>query len=122
MNRNLFSTYCSEFTSRCCTWLLLSQLLVYLIDSHYANVSQQYFIVGASLSLIYLSTIIGGLIRDKLLTEIQTLLFGLCLLIASSLILLTSSNMYLGLSLVFLASGIITTATPLLIHQFIVNT
>src|SRR3990167_4228199 len=64
MKKELYQIYLSEFTARFCVWNVLSQLLMHLIHHHVGNTSTQLYLIGVSISLLYISTIFGGAIRD----------------------------------------------------------
>lgn len=113
-----YTVYLSEFTARFCTWSILSQLLMHLIGIHWKTESQQLYIVGASLSLLYMSAIFGGLLRDWLLHGKQVITLGVGLIsIGSLLLLFNSALIYPGLSLVLLGAGMVTPNTPLLLSS-----
>jgi POT family proton-dependent oligopeptide transporter len=119
-HKELLLTYLSEFTARFCTWALLSQLLVHLIAEHWGNMPQILYIVGASLSLLYLSAIIGGVVKDWLFTEKQIVLLGIVLIAVSNLVLiLNPSTFYIGLGIIFLGAGLVTPNTPLLLSNIL---
>jgi proton-dependent oligopeptide transporter, POT family len=117
-NKERYLVYLSEFTARFCTWSILSQLLIHLISIHWKTEAQQLYIVGASLSLLYMSAIFGGLVRDWLLPGKQVIILGIGLIsIGSFLLFLNSALFYSGLSLALLGAGMVTPNTPLLLSS-----
>ena len=114
----LLRIYLSEFVARACTWTLCSQLLVHLMKTHFETSAAQLYLVGASISVLFLSTIIGGLIRDFILRERQLIMIGILLIVFASLFLLVMpSSLYLGLGMTFIGAGFITSATPILLNN-----
>lgn len=118
MNKQTRQIYFSEFTARFCTWTVLSQLLIHLIHIHWQNTAAQFYIVGLSISLLYISAIFGGIIRDYLFDGQIVIMFGIGLIGAGSLLLLAhSAFFYTGLSLVLMGAGMVTPNTPLLLSS-----
>lgn len=115
-NKECYQVYFSEFTARFCTWSILSQLLMHLISVHWKTPAQQLYIVGAGISLLYMSTIFGGLIRDWLFAGKQVVMLGIGLLaIGCLLLLINPAFFYSGLALALLGVGMVTPNTPLLL-------
>ena len=118
-HKEFYLVYFSEFVARFCTWTILSQLLIYLINTHWEETpSQQLYLVGASLSLLFISALFGGLIRDWLFVEKVVVILGMGLVAIGGLLLLASSHFfYAGLGLTLLGTGMVTTNTPLLLSS-----
>jgi POT family proton-dependent oligopeptide transporter len=118
MKKEAYLIYLSEFTARFCTWSILSQLLMHLTSIHWKTEPQQLYVIGASLSLLYMSAILGGSIRDWLFAGKQVILLGIGLIGLGSLLLLsTTALFYPGLSLALLGAGMVTPNTPLLLSS-----
>lgn len=119
-NKECHLVYLSEFTARFCTWALVSQLLMHLMSTHWQTPSQQLYIVGASISLLYMSAIFGGLIRDWLLVGKQVVILGIGLIAVGCLLLLINPALfYSGLGLTLLGAGMVTPNTPLLLFSLV---
>lgn len=116
-NRECYLVYLSEFTARFCTWSILSQLLMYLISIHWKTESDQLYIVGASISLLYMSAIFGGLVKDWLLPGKQVVILGIGLISIGLLFLQYPAVFYGGLSLTLVGAGMVTPNTPLLLSS-----
>lgn len=116
----LYQIYFSEFTARFCTWAVISQLLVHFIHIHWQTSAQQLYVVGVSISLLYISAIFGGLIRDYLFESQIVIMLGIGLISLGSLLLFSHTTFfYLGLSLTLLGAGMVTPNTPLLLSSFV---
>ena len=106
--------FLTEFIVRFCTWSLLSQLLIHLTNMHWGNEPQKLYLIGASLSLLYINAICGGLTSDWLTCGKQTIIVGVGLIAAGNLLLVFNQpNLYLGLVLVLLGAGMVTPNIPL---------
>lgn len=119
MNRKEFlQIYTSEFTARFCTWAVLSQLLVHLMHIHWKTSSEQLSIIGISISMLYLSAICGGIIKDYLSDGWVGVVTGIVLIgVGTALLNLKALFFYAGLSAVLLGAGIVTPNTPLLLSS-----
>lgn len=116
-NRIVILVYLSEFTARFCTWTLLSQILLYLFAQRGFSMDRSIFVVGACISLAYLSTLVGGVVRDSALTEKQCVVSGLLLIGLGSVLLLSSLSFYAALSLTLLGAGLAVPNLPLLLSK-----
>ena len=119
-NKENYLIYFSEFTARFCTWAILSQLLMHLMSIKWRTEYQQLYIMGASLSLLYMSAILGGFVKDWLFTGKQVVLLGINLIgIGCLLLLINPIFLYSGLGLVLLGAGMVTPNTPLLLSSYV---
>lgn len=120
MKNKDFNQVClSEFTARFCVWAVISQLLVHLIHIHWKTASAQLYIVGISISMLYISAIFGGIIRDYLFDGRPVIMFGVGLIGVGSFLLFPQFELfYLGLGLLLLGAGMVTPNTPLLLSSF----
>jgi dipeptide/tripeptide permease len=113
--------YLSEFTARFCTWSILSQLLMHLTSIRWTTEAQQLYIIGASISLLYMSSILGGLIRDWLFVGKQVIILGIGLIAIGCCLLSNTTFFYPGLSFTLLGAGMVTPNTPLLLSSLSTN-
>ncbi len=114
--KELYLVYFSEFTARFCTWAILSQLLMHLIGIHWQTSTQQLYMVGAAVSVLYMSTMFGGFLRDWLLLGKFVVLLGIGLISLGCFALMASDHFfYAGLGLTLLGAGMVTPNTPLLL-------
>jgi proton-dependent oligopeptide transporter, POT family len=122
-HKEIALVYLSEFTTRFCVWTILSQLLIHLLKIHWAGEAGLLYIMGASLSLVYLSTLFGGLIKDYFFEEKQAVILGVALIALGNILLLSNTHVfYVALGLVFLGGGMVTPNTPLLLSSLITLT
>lgn len=119
--KGLYAAYMSEFVARCCCWTIASQLLVRLIRLHWEQAPQQLYLVGAVLSLLFLCTIFGGLIRDWLFGEKIVMTLGIIQICFGNLVLLIFPGaIYIGLAVMLLGAGMVTSSTPLVVTDLAV--
>lgn len=113
--------YLSEMTVRFCTWTVLSGLLIHITKSEWVTTSKGLYIMGTSLSLLYLCSILGGFIKDRFFNEEQCIILGIFLIAAGNLGLLFLNTFYLALGILFIGAGMVTPNTPLLLSRILNN-
>lgn len=109
--------YLSELTARFCTWSILSGLLIHITKSEWVTSSTGLYIIGTSLSLLYLCAILGGIIKDRFFNEKQCIILGVFFIALGSMGFLFFNTLYFALGLLFIGTGMITPNTPLLLSQ-----
>ena len=107
----------SELTVRFCTWSILSGLLIYITRSQWVTMPTALYIMGSSLSLLYLCSILGGFIKDQFFNEKQIISLGIIFISLGNMALLFPAIFYLGLGLLFTGAGMVTPNTPLLLSN-----
>lgn len=110
--------YLSEFVTRFCIWSVLSGLLVHLTQFHWVTMPKALYIVGISFSLLYLSSILGGVIKDHLFEEKIAITLGIFLIAAGNFFLLFSKTFFIGLGFLLIGAGMVTPNTPLLLSKW----
>lgn len=75
------------------------------------------YLVGVTLSLLYLLSVLGGAAKDFLLSEEQCICLGMTLIFCGNLLLFHGHLIYLGLGVLVMGGGLITPNTPLLIGK-----
>ncbi len=120
VRKEFYLIYFCEFTARFCTWVIISQLLMHLLAMHWQTSSQQLYMVGASLSLLFISAIFGGIIRDWLGSGKLVVITGIGLIVVGGICLFSASSLfYVGLSLSLFGAGMVPPTTPLLLFSLI---
>jgi len=110
VNTQFFSAALSEFCCRLSFYGLQSLLVIYFIHTFFLSTPAAYTIYGSFSALAFAICIVGGLISDKFLTEIQTVFWGIFFMFLGNIILAISGSLnifYLGMTLIILGVGFI---------------
>lgn len=120
-NKLLFITSFTEFGERYSYYVIQALLIFFLIDKFSISQSTGATIVGTTLSMVYISAIIGGYISDKLIGYYPAAFMGSVFMIIGSYILSISSSinlLYIGLTLISISTGLIKSNISSFIGRF----
>lgn len=110
LNTQFISVAFSEFCDRLSFYGLQSLLVIYFIHTFFLSTKAAYTVYGSFSALAFAICIVGGLISDKFLTEIQTVFWGIFFMFIGNIILAASGSLnifYLGMTLIILGVGFI---------------
>jgi POT family proton-dependent oligopeptide transporter len=117
----LFFTSITEFGERYSYYVIQSLLIFFLLDKFHLSQEHSASLVGTALGMIYISSIIGGYIADKLLGAYPSAILG-CIIMSSGCFILTMSShinlLYLGLALISISTGLIKSNMSTFLGQF----
>lgn len=117
----LFFCSVTEFAERYGYYVIQSLLIFFLIDKYNLSESISASLVGTTLSMIYISAILGGYIAEKYLNYYRTAILGTFFMIAGFFIIAsfnTKDFLYLGLSFISISSGLIKSNMSSFIGRF----
>lgn len=100
----------TEFGERYSYYIIQSLLILFLVYHFKLQQNISAALVGTILSMIYISSIVGGFIADNLLGHYRAAFVGTILMTCSSIILSIShtlDGLYLGLACIAISSGLI---------------
>ena len=111
----------TEFGERYVNYTLQALLIFYLIDHFHFHQNVSSKLVGTTLSVLYISAIVGGYIADRLLTYYSAAFLGtIFMLLGCATLTLTHSQhlLYFALSLISIATGLIKSNISSFIGRF----
>ena len=104
----------SEFCDRFSYYGVSSLLVLYLIHYFHIPIKSSYTVYAAYSALTFACCIVGGVIADKFMTNYQAIVLGILFSLVGNATLWVSTGMqgiYLGLSLIVVAVGLIKPST-----------
>jgi POT family proton-dependent oligopeptide transporter len=118
--KGIFSIFSSEILDRLNYYGLQSIFVLYFIGFLNLPTGQSYLTYGIYVSLSYTSSILGGMIADKVLGHFYAVLLGIILIaIANSIFCVTGVGyFYLGLSVMIMGAGLLKPNNPNLLGDF----
>ncbi|AJI63450.1 amino acid/peptide transporter family protein [Francisella tularensis subsp. tularensis] len=108
-------TSLAEFAERYGYYIIQSLLIFYLIDKFQISQDLSASLVGTTLSMVYISAILGGFVAEKYLGYYRAGLLGSLFILAYST---SQSMLYLGLSFVSVSTGLIKSNMSAFIGRF----
>ncbi|APC94484.1 peptide MFS transporter [Francisella tularensis] len=114
-------TSLAEFAERYGYYIIQSLLIFYLIDKFQISQDLSASLVGTTLSMVYISAILGGFVAEKYLGYYRAGLLGSLFMLGGFFILAYSTSqsmLYLGLSFVSVSTGLIKSNMSAFIGRF----
>jgi len=114
-------TSLAEFAERYGYYIIQSLLIFYLIDKFQISQDLSASLVGTTLSMVYISAILGGFIAERYLGYYRAGLLGSLFMLSGFFILAYSTSqsmLYLGLSFISVSTGLIKSNMPAFIGRF----
>ncbi|AJI53568.1 peptide MFS transporter [Francisella philomiragia] len=114
-------TSLAEFAERYGYYIIQSLLIFYLIDKFQISQDVSASLVGTTLSMVYISAILGGFIAERYLGYYRAGLLGSLFMLSGFFILAYSTSqsmLYLGLSFISVSTGLIKSNMSAFIGRF----
>lgn len=114
-------TSLAEFAERYGYYIIQSLLIFYLIDKFQISQDLSASLVGTTLSMVYISAILGGFIAERYLGYYRAGLLGSLFMLSGFFILAYSTSqsmLYLGLSFISVSTGLIKSNMSAFIGRF----
>ncbi|MED7818564.1 MULTISPECIES: peptide MFS transporter [unclassified Francisella] len=114
-------TSLAEFAERYGYYIIQSLLIFYLIDKFQISQHLSASLVGTTLSMVYISAILGGFLAERYLGYYRAGLLGSLFMVSGFFILAYSSSqnlLYLGLSFISVSTGLIKSNMSAFIGRF----
>lgn len=114
-------TSLAEFAERYGYYIIQSLLIFYLIDKFQISQDLSASLVGTTLSMVYISAILGGFIAERYLGYYRAGLLGSLFMLGGFFILAYSTSqsmLYLGLSFISVSTGLIKSNMSAFIGRF----
>ncbi|MBK2028221.1 peptide transporter [Francisella noatunensis] len=117
-------TSLAEFTERYGYYIIQSLLIFYLIDKFQISQDLLPSLVGTTLSMVYISAILGGFIAERYFGYYRAGLLGSLFMLSGFFILAYSTSqsmLYLGLSFISVSTGLIKSNMSAFIGRFMTS-
>jgi proton-dependent oligopeptide transporter, POT family len=108
----------SEMTDRLSYYGLQSLLVLYLMHSFHATADWSYSVYGAYAALNFASCIVGGMVADRFIAPLQSVMTGACLMLLGNVFLFfatTLPHIYFGITFLILGVGLMKPPTACLV-------
>jgi POT family proton-dependent oligopeptide transporter len=102
----LYALTFTEFWDRFCYYGIQALLVLYLTKNFLFSDNQAYSLYGTFTALTFASTILGGMLADRLIGSKKAIMIGTVLIIGANILLLFPGKIFMYLGLAVLISGI----------------